>query len=203
MLTKLKQTQGLAQHMSYWVYSDLFEEPGPPDAPFHGGFGMMTREGVRKPVWFAYRYLAALQGKEVPSSDAHTWAATDGQQLQAIVWDWRQPDQDASNRSFFGKPQPSRDAGTVQLELRHLPPGRYRLTQHRVGYEANDAHTAYLKMGSPKNLDDKQLATLQGLTTDKPEVQREITVGANGSATVTLKLRTHDVVLLGLKKVGA
>ena len=43
-----------------FVYSDLFEEPGPPDAPFHGGFGLMTREGVRKPVWFAYRYLAQL-----------------------------------------------------------------------------------------------------------------------------------------------
>ena len=206
VLTKLKETQGLAQHMSYWVYSDLFEEPGPPDAPFHGGFGLMTREGIRKPVWFSYKYLAALariDGKEVPSADPHTWAATDGQQVQAIVWDWRNTDQKVSNRSFFGKPRPSTDVGTATVELRHLPPGKYQLTQRRTGYEANDAHTAYLKMGSPKNLDEKQLATLQGLTTDKPEVQREITVGANGSATITLKLRTHDVVLLGLKKVGA
>jgi xylan 1,4-beta-xylosidase len=203
VLTKLKQTQGLAQHMSYWTYSDLFEEPGPPDAPFHGGFGMMTREGIRKPVWFAYRYLAALQGKEVPSSDGYSWAATDGEQVQALVWDWRQPEQDASNRSFFGKPQPSRDAGTATVELRHLPPGRYQLTQRRTGFEINDAHTAYLKMGSPKNLDAQQLATLQGLTTDKPQVQRELRVGANGAATVTLKLRSHDVVLLSLKRVGA
>ncbi|MFG6489870.1 beta-xylosidase [Roseateles sp. BYS78W] len=206
VLTKLKQTQGLAQHMSYWVYSDLFEEPGPPDAPFHGGFGLMTREGIRKPVWFAYRYLAALaglNGKEVPTGDAATWAATDGEQLQAIVWDWRQPDQDASNRSFFGKPQPSKDVGSTTVELRHLPPGRYQVTQRRTGFEANDAHTAYLKMGSPKNLDAKQLATLQGLTTDRPEAQRELHVGASGSATVPLKLRSHDVVLLSLKKVGA
>ena len=203
VLTKLKQTQGLAQHMSYWTYSDLFEEPGPPDAPFHGGFGMMTREGVRKPVWFAYRYLAALQGKEVPSSDGFSWAATDGHQVQAIVWDWRNPDQKVSNRSYFGKPQPSRDVGTTVVEWRHLPPGRYRLTQRRTGYELNDAHTAYLKMGSPKNLDAKQLAELQGLTTDKPELQRDVRVGTNGTATVTLKLRSHDVVLLSLQKVGA
>ncbi|MBW8844948.1 MAG: cellulase family glycosylhydrolase [Burkholderiales bacterium] len=203
VLTKLKQTQGLAQHMSYWVYSDLFEEPGPPDAPFHGGFGLMTREGIRKPVWFAYRYLAALQGKEVPTSDLFTWAATDGDQLQAIVWDWRQPDQTASNRSFFGKPQPARDAGSAIVELRHLSPGRYRLTQHRTGFEVNDAHTAYLKMGSPKNLDAKQLADLQALTTDKPELQRELLVGASGTATVTLKLRSHDVVLLSLQKAVA
>jgi len=203
VLTKLKQSQGLAQHMSYWVYSDLFEEPGPPDAPFHGGFGLMTREGVRKPSWFSYKYLAALQGKEVPSTDPFSWAATDGQQVQAIVWDWRNPEQKASNRSFFGKPQPAKAVGAATVELRHLPPGRYQLTQRRTGFEVNDAHTAYLKMGSPKNLDAQQLATLQGLTTDKPEVLREIRVGANGSATVTLKLRSHDVVLLNLQRIGA
>lgn len=203
VLTKLKGSQGLAQHMSYWVYSDLFEEPGPPDAPFHGGFGLMTREGVRKPVWFAYKYLAALQGREVPTGDAFTWAAADGEQVQALVWDWRNAEQKLSNRSFFGKPQPAREVGDATVELRHLPPGRYQLTQRRTGFEVNDAHTAYLKMGSPKNLDAAQLATLQGLTTDKPEVQRELRVGSSGTASITLKLRSHDVVLLSLKKVGA
>jgi xylan 1,4-beta-xylosidase len=93
--------------------------------------------------------------------------------------------------------------GSATVELRHLPPGRYQLAQRRTGYLANDAHTAYLKLGSPKNLDAKQLAELQALTTDKPELQRELVVGATGATTVTLKLRSHDVVLLSLKKVGA
>ena len=202
VLTKLKQTQGLVQHMSYWTYSDLFEEPGPPDAPFHGGFGLMTREGIRKPVWFAYKYLAALQGREIPAQDASTWAATDGGQMQALIWDWRNTEQKLSNRSFFGKPRPARDVGTATVELRHLPPGRYRLTQRRTGYLANDAHTPYLKMGSPKNLDAAQLAELQALTADQPELQRDVRVGANGTASLTLKLRSHDVVLLSLQKVS-
>jgi xylan 1,4-beta-xylosidase len=192
--------------MSYWVYSDLFEEPGPPDAPFHGGFGMMTREGIRKPVWFAYRYLAqlaALNGRQLPSSDEFCWAATDGQQLQLIVWDWRNPGQKLSNRSFFGKPQPARSVGTATVDLRGLAPGRYQLTQRRTGYEVNDAHTAYLKMGSPKALDAKQLATLQGLTTDQAELQRELRVGAGGNTSVTLELRSHDVVLLSLRRLDA
>ena len=58
-------------------------------------------------------------------------------------------------------------------------------------------------MGSPKNLDTKQLAQLQSLTTDKPEMQRELQASVNGFATVTLKLCSHDVVPLSLKKVGA
>ena len=66
ILTKLKQTQGLVQGMSYWTYTDLFEEPGPPPTPFHGGFGLLNREGIRKPAFFAYKYLHALRGKEIP-----------------------------------------------------------------------------------------------------------------------------------------
>lgn len=205
VLTKLKASQGLAQHMSYWVYSDLFEEPGPPDAPFHGGFGLMTREGIRKPVWFAYKYLAALarlNGKALPCADEHCWAATDGRQLQAIVWDWRLPEQTTGNRSFFGKPQPAKAAGSVTVELHGLPAGAYRLTQRRTGYELNDAHTAYLKMGSPTQLSAPQLATLQGLTTDRPELQRDLRVGPGGRASLTLKLRSHDVVLLSLERLA-
>jgi xylan 1,4-beta-xylosidase len=203
VLTKLKQTQGLVQHMSYWTYTDLFEEPGPPDAPFHGGFGLMTREGIRKPVWFAYKYLAALQGREIPAQDPFTWAATDGDQVQAIVWDWRNTGQQVSNRSYFGKPQPARDVGRATVQLRQLPPGRYRLTQRRTGYRANDAHTPYLTMGSPQQLDTAQLARLQALTRDEPEVRRELLVDKSGTASITLKLRSHDVVLLSLKRVAS
>ena len=210
VLTKLRQTQGLAQHMSYWTYTDLFEEPGPPDAAFHGGFGLMTRDGVRKPAWFAYRYLqqlAALQGREIPCDDGYSWAATDGQQLRVLVWDWRNTEQQLSNRSFFGRPQPARDVGSVNIELRHLPPGRYRLTQHRTGYLANDAHTLYLKMGAPKDLSARQLAELQAATTDQPEHlperQRELRVGATGTARLKVALRSHDIVLLSLARVTA
>jgi xylan 1,4-beta-xylosidase len=31
ILSKLRRTEGLAQGMSYWTFSDLFEELGPPD----------------------------------------------------------------------------------------------------------------------------------------------------------------------------
>lgn len=60
----------IAQGMSYWTYTDLFEEPGPPTAPFQGGFGLLNPEGIRKPAFFAYKYLNALGGKNVSANDA-------------------------------------------------------------------------------------------------------------------------------------
>lgn len=37
ILSKLKACKGLVQAMSYWTYTNLFEEPGPPPSSFHGG----------------------------------------------------------------------------------------------------------------------------------------------------------------------
>jgi xylan 1,4-beta-xylosidase len=203
VLSKLRQCRGLAQSMSYWTFSDLFEEPGPPDAAFHGGFGMMTRDGIRKPVWFAYKYLAALRGREVPVSDPQCLAATDADGLRAVIWDWRNPDQQVSNRTFFGKPRPAHDIPPASVALRGVAPGRYRLSLHRTGYQANDAHTAYLRMGEPKDLDASQLRRLQELTRDVPESQRELRVGASGRLALRVPLRTHDVVQLRLERLGA
>jgi xylan 1,4-beta-xylosidase len=199
MLTKLRGTRGQAQAMSYWTYSDLFEEPGPPDAPFHGGFGLMTREGVRKPSWFAYKYLNALRGNEIPSGDETVLAAADGKKAAVLVWDWQHREQPTSNGVFFGKPVPAIDARSVQLDLRHVAPGNYRLQVRRTGYKTNDAHTAYLEMGSPRELNAKQLKKLQDLTTDKPEVDRVVQVGSGGNLQWKLPMHSNDVVLVTLE----
>jgi xylan 1,4-beta-xylosidase len=201
ILIKLRGTRGQAQAMSYWTYSDLFEEPGPPDAPFHGGFGLMTRDGLRKPAWFAYKYLNALRGNDVPSADDAVLAAVDGKRTAVIVWDGQQREQPTSNSVFFGKPLLPLKARPVWLEMHGLAAGSYRLQVRRTGYKANDAQTAYLEMGSPKSLDPQQLRKLQALTADRPEVERVLHVGADGALRWNLPMRSNDVALLTLVPV--
>ncbi|MQA18486.1 GH39 family glycosyl hydrolase [Rugamonas rivuli] len=202
ILSKLKGTQGLVQAMSYWVYSDLFEEPGPPDTPFHGGFGLLNREGIRKPAYFAYKYLHALQGKAIPLADDLAMAASDGNTVSALVWDFQQPKQTLSNRSFYSRLVPAGPAAPVALQLRNLKAGKYRLQLRRTGYQANDAYSAYIEMGAPKALTPEQLARLQGLTTDTPETTRELKIGARGTAEVRVPMRSNDITLMTLQRIG-
>ncbi|MEK8045228.1 GH39 family glycosyl hydrolase [Ideonella margarita] len=203
ILTKLKQTQGLAQGMSYWTYTDLFEEPGPPNATFHGGFGLLTREGVRKPAWFAWKYLNEVKGLEVPSTDGYTIAATEGRHTRVLVWDWQTPDQKMSNRPFYGKPVPSVPAAPVQLSLSQLQPGTWRITVRRTGHEANDAYTAWLKMGSPADANAGQIRRLHALTTDRPETTRVVRVGPAGQLDWKLPMRSNDIALVTFERLGS
>jgi xylan 1,4-beta-xylosidase len=200
VLSKLKAAQGLAQGMSYWTYTDLFEEPGPPTASFQGGFGLLNREGIRKPVFFAYKYLHALHGNAVLSDDNQSMLATDGKRFDAVVWDFEQPHQDVSNRPFFSKVIPSHPAASVALKVEHLVPNAaYHLRVFRTGYHANDAYTAYLELGAPQNLTAPQVAHLNELTRDVPEKDQTVRSEKDGSLDLMIPMNSNDIVLVTLE----
>jgi xylan 1,4-beta-xylosidase len=203
ILSKLKACQGQVQGMSYWTYSDLFEEPGPPSASFQGGFGLLNREGVRKPAFFAYKYLHALEGESITTDDPQSILATQDGNFTAVIWDFEQPQQTVSNRPFFTKVVPAHPAAPVRLQVTHLTPGAvYHLRVYRTGYRANDAYSAYLEMGAPRDLSAAQVAHLADLTRDSPEKERVVNSGTAGVVEVTISMKSNDVVLVKLSRTS-
>lgn len=199
ILSKLKATQGMVQGMSYWAYTDLFEEPGPPPTPFHGGFGLMNREGIRKPAWFAYKYLNAVRGQALATGDAQAMAARDGKRIAALVWDFQQPVQTVSNKPFYTRQVPAMPGKPVTFRFSHVAKGNYRLQVHKTGYRLNDPLSSYIDMGMPAALSPAQLAQLQQETADRPEQDRLVRVGKDGTATVEVPMRSNDVALVTLE----
>ena len=59
----------LVDSLSYWVFTDVFEEAGAGDTIFHGGFGLINLQGIVKPSFHAYCFLAALGDQELAASD--------------------------------------------------------------------------------------------------------------------------------------
>jgi xylan 1,4-beta-xylosidase len=201
ILSKLKAVQGLAQGMSYWTYTDLFEEPGPPTAPFQGGFGLLNPQGIRKPAYFAYKYLHALQGSSLATSDPQTMSAIRDGNVTALIWDFEQPEQKVSNRSFYTKVIASHPAAPVRLRVTQLAASSsYQLEVRRTGFHANDAYTAYLEMGSPRELSEAQIARLNELTRDVPETRKIVESGPDGTIEFTLPMNSNDIVLIDLKR---
>ena len=55
---------GLVNSLSYWTFTDVFEEHRGGDTAFHGGFGLITFQNIPKPAFHAYRMLNEL-GDEI------------------------------------------------------------------------------------------------------------------------------------------
>ena len=198
ILQKLKQVSGAVQSMSYWVFTDIFEEPGPRFEAFHGGFGLMNTQGIKKPAYFAYQFLNQLQSTELKNSDKQSFATTDNKgNVQLLLWDMTHTlPEGINNQQYYIKDLPPANKGNVNIKINGLKKGRYKLKISQVGYQQNDAFTAYIKMGSPAQLTKSQVSELKAQATGKPSSEKSIRVTKEGIYNLSLPLRENDVYLL-------
>ena len=208
LLYTLKRCDGYADSMSYWTFTDIFEEPGPGPSPFHGGFGLMNIQGLKKPTYHAYHWLCELPDQELDTDDPDSYAAADDRSLQVLLWDYTKPAQNAPNEDYFIRDLPSRPLGEARVEMRGLAPGRYTVERYRTGYLANDVYTLYLRTGL-KSLEGRetptaeQIRALREQTDGAPEAIETLWVEPDGQATLGVSLRENDVIRLVLRKAGA
>ncbi len=76
ILEQIKNTETLGS-MSYWTFTDILEETGIPAKPFNGGFGLLNLQGIKKPAFFAYRFLNRLGAQELVNADSQSIVTRD------------------------------------------------------------------------------------------------------------------------------
>ncbi len=204
ILEKVRQCERVVDGMSYWAFSDLFEEPGPPTGPLQGGFGLLNPDGLRKPAFYAYQFLGQLYQNEIPVDSPKVVATRSGSSLRILLWDYSPPKADRPNNPFYTEDLKPTLLPEVELELSGLAPGTYSVSRTGTGYRRNDVYGAYLEMGKPgqdkPHLPESVLATLRAASAGEPESLPEIVVGDDGRASIHLPMRTNDVWFLDLKK---
>jgi len=189
--------------MSYWVFTDIFEEAGPRFTPFHGGFGLLNYQDIRKPAFFAYQFLNRLGPTELASTDPASYVTKDeAGNLQVLLWDFTvaNPESSENDQVFYKRDLPAAGKGKVKIHISHVPAGRYQQTIYQVGYRVNDAYTSYRDLGSPGQLTRAQVERLQAASSGKPIEDRTVTVHADDTYAHELWLRENDVFLLVLRR---
>ena len=199
ILNKVKGVEESAQSMSYWTFTDIFEEAGPRATPFHGGFGLTNYQGIHKASYFAYKFFNQLGPVELENNDVDSWVCKDDKgSLQALFWDFTitHPGGEVNNQDYYNQDLPPLPASAVNLNVANMAPGEYKLTLYEVGYRNNDAYTAYLDMDAPDQLTREQVAALKSKSKGEPSLQDTVTVGSNGVLDGTFPMRQNDVVLV-------
>ena len=200
ILSKLKGTEGYADSMSYWTFTDIFEENGPVPSPFHGGFGLLNFQGLRKPAFYAYRFLNRLGDVELASSDPDSWACRDERGAQLLFWNYTPPATKESNQQFFTRDLPAKDFGSVRVLVKSLPPGAYQMNIYRVGYQVNDVYTAYLKLGLPADLSRAQVRELGEQNDGRAINSGRVRVAAGQPFVHDVLLRENEAYLITLER---
>jgi len=201
ILQKIKQVGNAPTSMSYWVFTDIFEEAGPRFTPFHGGFGLLNYQGIKKPAYFSYVYLNKLGDTELQNADNMSWACKDAKGgVQVLLWDFSitHPGDSVNNQEYYIRDLPAKPTGTARIDLTGLPKGKYRAEICQVGYRVNDAYSSYLLMNKPKQLTREQVEEIRKANPGTPVITENVKIGASGTWSRVLDIRENDVFLISL-----
>jgi xylan 1,4-beta-xylosidase len=100
MADTIRQCDGLTEMMSYWTFSDVFEEQGVVKTPFYGGFGLLAERSIPKAAFndFALLHKLGDVGLEVKSDNAIVTRRKDGS-LALVVWNLFLPEETGSPKT--------------------------------------------------------------------------------------------------------
>lgn len=202
ILEKIKQAGSAVNSMSYWTFSDIFEEPGPRFTPFHGGFGLLNTQGIKKSAYYSYAYLNKLGSTELCNSDSSSWICkSEKGEVQVLLWDFTYTLPDSvNNQTYYIRDLPARSKGSVNISLKGLTKGTYQLELYRIGYKSNDAYTAYLNLGKPSQLSKQQVTLINHQNDGMPISKEAVKISASGSFEKSLPIQENEVIMMLLKR---
>jgi xylan 1,4-beta-xylosidase len=177
----IRQCDGLVDVMSYWSFSDVFEEQGVVKTPFYGGFGLLAEDGIPKASFndFALLHQLGETRLDVKSDSALVTRRKDGS-LAIAVWNLFLPEE-------AGSPK------TVTLHFKGLAAGKSARVIIVDGLHGSPL-PAWEKMGRRQTPTAAQIKLLQKAGALPATQTRTV---ANGSLTVTLE--PHALALVTIK----
>ncbi len=180
----IRACDGLLESMSYWTFSDVFEEGGVAKSPFHGGFGLIAAGDIPKASFNDFRLLHELGDQRLAaSSDSVLVTRRSDGTLAIAVWNYAPPGPGGETRAY-------------QLAFRNLP-GAHRASIWLVDRDHGSALTAWRAMGEPRfpSVEQHRLL-LQAAALPAPRIETL----APGKPRLTLQLRPHALALVELAR---
>ena len=177
----ISECDGKVTLMSYWTFSDVFEEQGVIRAPFFGGFGLIAIDHLPKPSFNVFRLLHGLGERRIPETadDVLVTKRKDGT-LVLAAWNLAEPGVKVQAKLITLKFQ------GVKLDA--------AISISRIDKLHGDVLAAYGKMGAPVYPSQSQLRELRDVEEPRvPQVEHlrdgsyPLVVPGQGLAVVEVK----------------
>jgi xylan 1,4-beta-xylosidase len=182
----VRQCDGMVDMMSFWTFSDVFEEGGPGPRPFIGQFGLRAEFGINKPSYYGFSLLHKLGERRIANSSSDV-IVTKKQDGSTVIAAWNLSDADPRISSKAA-------SRTIKLTLSGVP-ATARATIERVDNEHGNVLPAYATMGSPTYPTGEQVERLnQSTALPAPEEVQLL------DRSLTLKLEPNALLLITIPR---
>lgn len=190
--------------MGYWHGSDLHTEFYDTEGVLYGDNGLLTRDGIKKPSYYAFHFMHFLQSKMLGKTD-NAVLSTDGRGVYTIVchnckkFNYRYTMKDEKDIGVEDIEELYEDMDAIHLKfhINHVENGDYIMRVFYVNKEYGSVQNAWKDMDYIKNLSKGEIDYLRRTAMPKVEM-RKIKV-EDGVLRVETKLLAHEIRALEIR----
>jgi len=138
MADTIRQCDGLTAMMSYWTFSDVFEEQGVVKTPFYGGFGLLAERSIPKAAFndFALLHQLGDERLEANSDSVLVTRRKDGS-LVIAAWNLFLPEEAGSPKTLTFRFKSLGSAHAVRLTIVDTEHGSPLPAWDKMGHPAS------------------------------------------------------------------
>lgn len=199
LLKNILENEDRLQAFGHWTLSDFMEEvPHSPEL-FHGGYGVLTYNGIPKPGYYALLMLSQLTEHCIGRGNG--WYVTsDGEDIHILMYHYYHYDLLYQRHYTVKRDSVFKFENSIsfQVDLNHLLPGDYEFVLQSVNRENGSSYDTWLDMGAPEYLTRDQIEYIKQVA--KPRLEKWME-HVSGSYAFTAQLRAHEVQLVTIHRM--
>lgn len=162
----------------YWVLTDMIEETLPSREQFHGGLGLYTYSGIKKPHYYTFRFLNKLGNNLIAKGNGY-FITKSHRKIQIIAYNYEHFNHlfaqgETFDMQFTERYTPFNKLGTMDLslELCDLKAASCVIREHIVNQSFGSAFDEWIRMGA-QPLSSTDIEYLKNLSVPKLYVRKE------------------------------
>ncbi len=194
---------GLTASLTYGTFTDITEETSGEVVPFYGNVGLINKDGIKKPAYFAYCLLNKL-GDTILEKGAGYIVTKDNTGVQILAYNLAGFDDafmagDTSRLSHTDRYEIYENKLTQEMKLKISGlEGKHKITRYALNRQHGSAYDKWLEMGAPQEMTPEAIKYLKNNNYPKMTIENVVLEGEyNG----TIALPVHGVELVEIKKV--
>lgn len=195
--------QNQLKMIGYWLSSDIFSDFRDSKNILHGGAGLLTKNGIKKPSYHAFVLLKQLGEILVAKGDNYIVTKKSGDRYQVLCFNYKH-----FNYSYYLHPEGStgvkeqyeifenNETLNLSLEIQGIANGKYRVKELKLNRDHGSILDEWLKFGVVDDIKPDEVDYFKQICV--PYMKVEHSVVENHSIVLKGELQPHEVRLFEL-----
>ncbi|WP_160691226.1 hypothetical protein [Clostridium sp. C2-6-12] len=195
---------GKVDKLGYWMASDISGEYLDTDLLLQGGTGLISRNGIKKPSFYAFSFLEKLSKNIVQKGDNYIITSNGNNSFTMICHNYKH-----FNNSYLLNSEENislneledfyedENEQLITFVISNIQNGKYRIKSYLLNEDNGSVLNEWIKLNTDNHLKIDEIDYLKGISI--PKLKLEYAEVSDGILNYSLSLLPHEVRLITLE----